>query len=242
MSGHSKWANIRRKKEKTDAQKGKAFTRIGREIVVAVKHGGPDPDSNARLRDAIASAKAVNMPNENIMRSIKKAAGESDNVNYEEVFYEGYGPGGTAVIVQAYTENRNRTGSDIRHCFDRFGGNLGAVGCVAWMFNKEGVITIENSQEIDEELLMMAAIDAGAQDFTAEDEYFEILTQPNDFSAVRDALEQKGYIFASAGIEMIPSTTIKIEQEKVEKMEKFLDLLDEYDDVQNVWHNWEQDE
>lgn len=243
MAGHSKWANIKRKKEKTDAQRGKIFTKIGREIAVAVKHGGPDPDANPRLRDAIASAKAANMPNDNIMRSIKKASGDGENVNYEEVFYEGYGPGGTAVIVEALTDNRNRTGSDMRYCFDKFGGNLGAMGCVAWMFNKEGIITIEKDGKIDEESLMMAAIDAGAQDFSVEDEYFEILTEPAGLSKVRDELEKQGYVFASADVEMVPTTTVKIEEAKtIESMEKFLDLLDEFDDVQNVWHNWEQDE
>lgn len=240
MSGHSKWANIKHKKEKTDAQKGNLFSKIGKELAIAVKHGGPDPVANSRLRDVIAKARAANMPNDNIMRSIKKASGEEGGANIEEVAYEGYGPGGVAMIIETLTENKNRTGSDVRHYLDKYGGNLGAVGCVSWMFSQKGVIVIEKSAKIDEDTLMMEALEAGAEDFTAGDEYFEILTAPTDFSKVREALEGK-YSFASAEIEMVPSTMTKIEDEKDrEKMEKLLELLEEHDDVQNVWHNWDQ--
>jgi YebC/PmpR family DNA-binding regulatory protein len=191
MSGHSKWANIKRKKEKTDAQKGKIFTKLGREILVAVRSGGPDPENNSRLKDVIAKAKAANMPNDTIMRSIKKAAGESDSASYEEVTYEGYGPGGVAVIVNAMTDNRNRTAGDVRHLFDKYNGNLGTTGCVSFMFDKKGVIVIEKKDEIDEEELMMHSIEAGAEDFNVEEEYYEITTAPGDFSSVRESFAQK---------------------------------------------------
>jgi len=243
MSGHSKWANIRVKKGKMDAQKGKIFTKLGREIAIAVKQGGPNPDSNSRLKDVIAKCKAANMPNDNIMRSIKKAAGEGDGANYEEIVYEGYGPGGVAVIVEAATDNRNRTAGDIRHYFDKFGGNLGQTGSVSFMFNKKGVIVIEKSDKVSEDELMMEALEAGAEDMTAGDEYYEIITAPGDFSAVREALESRGYEFMEAEVSMIPTTTTRLTDPKqIEQMQKLIDSLEDMDDVQNVYHNWEQDD
>lgn len=242
MSGHSKWANIKHKKAKTDAQKGKIFTKLGREIAIAVKQGGADPEANSRLKDVIAKAKAANMPNENILRSIKKASGEADSENYEEITYEGYGPGGVAVIVEAATDNRNRTAGDIRHYFDKFGGNLGQTGCVSFMFNRKGVIVIERDENIDEDTLMLEAIEAGSEDFQAHEEYFEIITEPAQFSEVREYLEKKGYSFAEAEIEYVPVTTAKLTDEKqIELMEKLIEHLEDMDDVQNIYHNWEQD-
>ncbi len=242
MSGHSKWANIKNKKEKSDAKKGKIFTKLGREIAVIVKQGGPDPEANSKLKDAIAKAKAANMPNDNIIRSIKKAAGDGDATNYEEIQYEGYGPGGVAVIVETMTDNRNRTAGDLRHYFDKFGGNLGQTGCVGFMFNKKGIILIEQNGKIEEDTLMMEALDAGAEDFNANEDYFEITTAPEDFSKVREALETKGYEFAEAEIEAVPSTTTKLEDPKqIEFMDKLIDNLEDLDDVQNVYHNWEQE-
>jgi YebC/PmpR family DNA-binding regulatory protein len=243
VAGHSKWANIKHRKEKADSQRGKIFTKLGREIAVAVKQGGPDPDLNSKLKDVIAKAKASNMPNDSIMRSIKRAAGETDADNFEEIIYEGYGPGGIAVIVKSMTDNRNRTAGDVRHYFDKFGGNLGQSGCVLFMFDRKGVIIIENTGNINEEDLVMEAIEAGAEDFNTEDEYFEILTDPSNFSAVREALENKGYEFVEADIQMIPQTTVKLDDSKqIEMMEKLIDSLEDLDDVQSVWHNWEQDE
>jgi YebC/PmpR family DNA-binding regulatory protein len=242
MSGHSKWANIKRKKEKTDAQKGKIFTKLGREILVAVRSGGPDPENNSRLKDVIAKAKAANMPNDTIMRSIKKAAGESDSASYEEVTYEGYGPGGVAVIVNAMTDNRNRTAGDVRHLFDKYNGNLGTTGCVSFMFDKKGVIVIEKKDEIDEEELMMHSIEAGAEDFNVEEEYYEITTAPGDFSSVRESLEKAGYEFMSAEIAMVPQNYTALDNEKhISNMEKLIDALEELDDVQTGYHNWDQD-
>ncbi len=242
MAGHSKWANIKHRKEKSDARRGKIFTKLGREIAVVVKQGGPDPETNSKLRDVIAKAKSANMPNDNIMRSIKKAAGEGDSDNFEEIVYEGYGPGGVAVIVEAMTDNRNRTAGDLRHYFDRFGGNLGQTGCVSFMFDKKGVILIEKTDSIDEETLMMEVLEEGAEDLTVEDEYFEILTEPGDFSRIREALEKKGYEFLEAGVQMVPQTYTKLTDEKqIEMMEKLIDYLEDLDDVQNVYHNWEQE-
>ncbi|MBQ6425476.1 MAG: YebC/PmpR family DNA-binding transcriptional regulator [Clostridia bacterium] len=239
MSGHSKWANIKNKKEKTDAQRGKVFTKIGREIAIAVKEGGgPDPVNNSKLRDVIAKAKAANMPNDNINRSIKKAAGEGSSVNYEEITYEGYGPGNMAVIVQVLTDNRNRIAAEMRHIFDKSGGNLGASGCVGWMFDKKGLIVIERGALMDEDEVMMAALDAGAEDFVAQDDAFEVYTSPSDFSAVRESLENAGYTFFSAEVQMIPQNTVNIsDKETAEKVERFLDNLDDNDDVQEVFHN-----
>ncbi|AUS95219.1 YebC/PmpR family DNA-binding transcriptional regulator [Clostridium thermosuccinogenes] len=243
MSGHSKWANIKRKKGKSDAERGKIFTKLGREIAIAVKQGGPDPNVNSKLSDVIAKAKAANMPNDTIMRSIKRASGDTEAENYEEITYEGYGPGGVAVIVETATDNRNRTAGDLRHYFDKFGGNLGQTGCVSFLFNKKGVILIEKTEKTDEDTLMMEALDAGAEDFSVEDEYYEILTDPNDFSAVREALEKKGYEFMDASVQMVPVTTTKLEDPKqIEFMDKLIEALEDLDDVQNVWHNWEQDE
>ena len=243
MSGHSKWANIKIKKGKSDAQRGKIFTKLGREIAIAVKSGGANPDGNARLKDVIAKAKAANMPNDNIMRSIKKAAGEGDGDNYEEIAYEGYGPGGVAVIVEAATDNRNRTAGDIRHYFDKFGGNLGQSGSVSFMFNKKGVIMIEKDGKISEDDLMMEALEAGAEDLSVEEDYFEITTDPNDFSKVREALEGKGYEFVDAEVSMIPTVMTKLTDAKqIEFMDKLIENLEDMDDVQNVYHNWEQEE
>ena len=241
MSGHSKWANIKNKKAKTDAQKGKIFTKIGRELAVAVKSGGPDPLVNSKLADVIAKAKANNMPNDTIMRSIKKAAGEGDGANYEELTYEGYGPSGVAIIVETVTDNRNRTAADIRHIFDKFGGNLGSTGCVSFMFDKKGLIVIENDGDIEEETLMMDALECGAEDFSADDDAFEITTDPADFSNVRSALEEKGYSFLEAAVSMIPQNYVTLTEEKpLEQIERLIDALEDNDDVMEVWHNWEQ--
>ncbi|OQB24353.1 MAG: putative transcriptional regulatory protein [Firmicutes bacterium ADurb.Bin182] len=238
MSGHSKWANIKNKKEKTDFQRGKIFTKIGREIAIAVKEGGADPLNNSRLRDVIAKAKANNMPNDNITRSIKKAAGELGSVNYEEITYEGYGPGGTAIIFDVVTDNRNRTAAELRHIFDKSGGSLGSAGCVSWMFDRKGVIVIELSASVDEDDLMMRALEAGALDFVPVDDAYEIYTDPADFSAVREALEQQGLSFISAEIQMIPQNTIEIDDpETAEKINKLLERLEDNDDVNEVYHN-----
>ncbi|MDL2217105.1 YebC/PmpR family DNA-binding transcriptional regulator [Christensenellaceae bacterium OttesenSCG-928-M15] len=238
MSGHSKWANIKNKKEKTDSQRGKIFTKIGREIAIAVKEGGADPVNNSKLRDVIAKAKANNMPNDNISRSIKKAAGEGGNVNYEECVYEGYGPGGIAVIVNVLTDNRNRIAAEMRHMFDKNGGSLGASGCVGWMFDKKGVIVLERDAAMDEDEVMMTALDAGAEDFLPMDDAFEVYTAPADFSAVREELEKAGYAFISAAIDMIPQNTVDVSEEDIViKMGKLLDMLEDNDDVQDVFHN-----
>lgn len=240
MAGHSKWSNIKHRKGKQDAQRGKIFTKLGREIAIAVKQGGSDPETNSKLKDAIAKAKANNMPNDNIMRSIKKAAGDVDTSNYEEIVYEGYGPCGVAVIVEATTDNRNRTAGEVRHFFDKFGGNLGTTGCVSFMFDRKGVLIIEKKETIDEDTIMMDVLEAGADDFNSEDDYYEVLTAPENFGAVRDSLEAKGYTFASAEVEMIPQTTTKIDTpEQYELMEKLLNNLEDMDDVMNVYHNWE---
>ncbi len=240
MSGHSKWATIKRKKGANDAQRGKIFTKIGRELAVAVKAGGPDPDTNAKLKDAIAKAKSNNMPNDTIMRSIKKAAGDTNADNYEEIIYEGYGPKGIAVIVEALTDNRNRTAADMRHYFDKFGGNLGTSGCVMFMFDQKGVIVIENTGDIDEEKLMMDALEAGADDVDIGTECFEITTSPADFSAVRDAIEKLGYDIIEAEIQYIGQTEVTLTDEKdILMMEKLIEHLEDCDDVQYVWHNWE---
>jgi len=239
MSGHSKWANIKHKKERSDAKKGKAFTKIGREIALAVKQGGPDPEKNNKLKDAIAKAKANNMPNDTIKRSIAKATGEGSQDNYEEFIYEGHGPNGVACIVEVRTDNRNRAAAYIRHAFDKYGGSLGTTGCVSFMFERKGVIIIENKEGIDEDTLMMEALEGGAEDFIAEEEYFEILTEVADFSNVREALEQKGYEFLEVSLQRIPSTYVKLSEENQKLMEKLIDNLEDSDDVQNIYHNWE---
>ena len=242
MSGHSKWANIKHKKEKMDSKRGKIFTKLGREISIIVKQGGPDPEANSKLKDVIAKAKAANMPNDNIMRSIKKASGDADLTQYEEIVYEGYGPGGVAVIVEAMTDNRNRTAGDVRHYFDKFGGNLGTSGCVSFMFDKKGVILIEKTDKVNEEDLMMEALDIGAEDFSAEEEYFEILTSPDSFSQVRETLEKKGYEFLEAEVQSVPTVMTKLTDPKhIEFMDRLIDALEDLDDVQNVYHNWEQE-
>lgn len=238
MSGHSKWANIKHKKGKADAARGKIFTKIGREIAIAVRDGGSDPEVNGKLRDIIAKAKANNMPNENISRSIKKAAGELGNINYEEVAYEGYGPGGIAIIVQTLTDNRNRTASDVRHIFDKNDGSLGTTGCVSYVFDSVGMLVLEPRPGMDEDDVMMSALDAGAKDVEVLPDCYEVTTEVSDFSAVRDALEKAGFTFLSAELSMIPQTTVDIEvPENLEKIEKLLEMLDDLDDVQDVYHN-----
>ncbi|MCR5694594.1 MAG: YebC/PmpR family DNA-binding transcriptional regulator [Clostridia bacterium] len=243
MSGHSKWANIKRKKGAADAARAKVFTRIGKEIQIAVRDGGPNPDNNSKLKDVIAKAKANNMPNDNIQRSIKKAAGEGGGENIEEIRYEGYGPGGVAIMVDVVTDNRNRTASEVRHVFDKHGGNLGNNGCVAFMFDRKGVILIENDGDIDEETLMMDVLEAGGEDFNPTEEVFEITTDPASFSAVSEALEAKGYVLAEAEIKMVPQTTTHLGDEKqIEQIGKLLDGLDENDDVIDVFHSWDEEE
>ena len=242
MSGHSKWNNIKRKKEKTDGQKAKIFTKIGREIAVAVKEGGADPASNSKLKECIAKAKANNVPNDNINRIIQKAAGEGNADNYEALQYEGYGPSGIAVIVETLTDNRNRTAGEMRHYFDKNGGNLGQTGCVSFMFNKKGVLAIE-AEGLDEDKVMEDALEAGASDFTSDGDVLEITTEPEDFGGVMEDLTAKGYTFISAEVEMVPDVYNTIDDEElIVKMEKLLDMLEDNDDVQNVWHNWERPE
>lgn len=243
MSGHSKFANIKHKKEKNDAAKGKIFTVIGRELAVAVKAGGPDPNSNSRLRDAIAKAKSNNMPNDTIERSIKKAAGNLNAVNYESITYEGYGPNGIAIIVEVLTDNKNRSAGNVRSAFTKGGGNMGTSGCVSFMFDEKGQIIIEKDEDepINSEELEMIAIEAGAEDFTEEEEGFEIITAPEDFSAVREAVEAAGIPIAEAEIKMLPQTYTELTNEDdIKKMNRLLDLLDEDDDVKNVYHNWDE--
>lgn len=245
MSGHNKWSTIKQKKGKNDAARAKIFTKIGREIIVAVKEGGSaDPTVNSKLRDCIAKAKANNVPNDNIERVIKKAAGDSDSSNYEAVTYEGYGPSGVAVIVEALTDNRNRTAGDVRHYFDKYGGNMGQQGCVSFMFERKGVLVIEREDlEKTEDEVMEAALEAGAADFEADDDIFTIYTEPSDLGAVRDDLAAQGYEFASAEVEQVPNTYTKLpDQETCDKMQKMLDMFEDNDDIQNVWHNWEMDE
>jgi YebC/PmpR family DNA-binding regulatory protein len=242
MSGHSKFANIKHKKEKNDAAKGKIFTVIGREIAVAVKEGGADPANNSKLRDVIAKAKANNMPNDTIDRGIKKAAGDAASVNYVSISYEGYGPSGTAIIVNALTDNKNRTASNVRNAFTKGGGNVGTTGCVSYMFDEKGQIIIDKEEcDMDPDELMMLALDAGAEDFADEEDSYEILTTPDDFTAVREALEKDGIPMASAEVTMIPQNYVELSSEDdIKKMNRILDLLDEDDDVQSVYHNWDE--
>ena len=238
MSGHSKWHNIQAKKGKADAQRGAIFTKIGREIAIAVREGGANPESNGKLRDIIAKAKANNMPNDNIQRSIKKASGELSNVVYEEITYEGYAPGGVAVIVDTISDNRNRTASDVRHCFAKYGGNLGTTGSVGFMFDERGVLVVEREPGSDEDEMMMIALDAGAEDVKVEEDVYEILTAPADFSTVRENLEKQGFSFLSAEVQKIPQNTVEVtDPDTIQKIQKMLDLLEESDDVQNVYHN-----
>lgn len=242
MSGHSKWSTIKRKKEKTDNARAKVFTKIGREIAVAVKAGGPDPAANSKLKDVIAKAKANNVPNDNIDRIIKKAAGEGNADNYENIVYEGYGPSGIAVIIEALTDNRNRTAADVRHAFDKFGGNMGTSGCVSFMFSRQGVIIIDK-EDIDEDKLMENALEAGASDFLSDGDVYEVRTEPNDMGLVRDDLEAKGYKFISAEVEYIPSTYTKLDNpDDIQNMGRMLEMFDESDDIQEVYHNWENED
>lgn len=243
MSGHSKWNNIKNKKGKTDAERGKIFTKLGREILIAVKEGGPDPASNSKLRDVIAKCKSNNMPNDNIERSIKKAAGDGNNANYEDVVYEGYGPNGVAIIIEATTDNRNRTAGEVRHILDKFGGNLGATGSVGWMFDKKGIIVIEKaSTKLTEDDLMMEALELGAENFESDDEFYEITTAPQDFSSIRESLEAKGIEFIEAEVKMIPQNYVSLEGDAAKKMGLILENLEDNDDVQDIWHNWEEEE
>ena len=242
MSGHSKFANIKHKKEKNDAAKGKMFTIIGKEIAVAVKEGGADPDNNSKLRDVIAKAKANNMPNDTIERGIKKAAGNMDAVNYEQVRYEGYGPNGTAIIVDALTDNRNRTAANVKACFTKGSGNVGTQGCVSFMFDTKGQIIIAKEEcDLDADELMMMALDAGAEDIIEEDDSFEVITAPNDFSQVREALEKEGIKMAEAEVTMIPQNYVELtDEDSIKKINIILDRLDEDEDVQKVYHNWDE--
>ena len=242
MSGHSKFANIKHKKEKNDAAKGKIFTVIGREIALAVKEGGADPANNSKLRDVIAKAKANNMPNDTIERGIKKAAGDVNSVNYEQVTYEGYGPSGIAIIVEALTDNKNRTAANVRSAFTKGNGNMGNSGCVSYMFDKKGQIIIDKEEcEMDADDLMMIALDAGAEDFAEEEDIFEVLTDPDEFSTVREALEKEGIPMASAEVTMIPQNYVALTDENdIKYLNKTLDLLDDDDDVQAVYHNWDE--
>ncbi len=240
MSGHSKWHNIQAKKGKTDAARGKVFTKLGREILLAVKQGGPDPAGNSKLKDVIAKCKANNMPNDTIQNAIKKASGEGSNKSYEEITYEGYGPSGVAFIVEASTDNKNRTAADVRHLFDKAGGNLGTTGCVSYMFDKKGVIVIDKSKtDMSEDDIMMLAIENGAEDVQSDEECYEIITAPADFSNVREALEKQGLEFEEAEIQMVPTTTVSLDSEGEEKVQRLIDSLEDLDDVMNVYHNWE---
>ena len=241
MSGHSKWHNIQAKKGKADAARGKIFTKLGRELLIAVKAGGPDPAGNSKLKDVIAKCKAANMPNDTINNAIKKAAGANDATNYEEMIYEGYGTNGVAVIVEASTDNKNRTAADVRHVFSKAGGSLGTNGCVSYLFNKKGVIVIDRSTTtLSEDDIMMIALDAGAEDFVAEEEVFEITTDPSDFSNIREKLEEQGLEFLEAEVKMVPTTTVELTDEQAEKMQRLIDNLEDLDDVLNVYHNWDE--
>ncbi len=241
MSGHSKWHNIQAKKGKVDAARGKIFTKLGRELLMAVKLGGPDPAGNFKLKDVIAKCKANNMPNDTINNAIKKAAGAGNTENYEEITYEGYGPAGVAVIVNASTDNKNRTAADVRHIFDKFGGKLGTTGCVSYMFEKKGVIIVsKENTNIPEDDLMLLSIDAGAENFEANEEYYEITTSVEDFSKTTEELEKNGLSFEQAEIQQIPSTYVSLDEEKARKMQLLLDHLDELDDVMEVYHNWDE--
>ena len=241
MSGHSKWHNIQAKKGKADAARGKIFTKLGRELLIAVKQGGPDPAGNSKLNDVIAKCKANNMPNDTINNAIKKASGEGSNETYEEITYEGYGTNGVAVIVNASTNNKNRTAADVRQVFDKAGGNLGTTGCVSYMFEKKGIIVIEKEEcPLEEDDLMLLAIDSGAEDFSSEEEVYQITTAPADFTSVMEKLEENGIKFLEAGVQMIPSTYVSLDEKSAEKMQRLIDNLEELDDVLEVFHNWEE--
>ena len=239
MSGHSKWHNIQAKKGKADAARWKIFTKLGRELLIAVKEGGPEPAGNSKLKAVIAKCKAANMPNDTINNAIKKAS--ASNENYEEIVYEGYGPNGVAVIVNASTDNKNRTAADVRHVFDKAGGNLGTSGCVSYMFNKKGVIVIDKTKtNLSEDELMLLAIDNGAEDFNVEEECYEITTEPSDFTQVREALEAEGIEFVEAEVQMIPTTYVALDEKASERMQRLIDNLEDLDDVMDVYHNWEE--
>ncbi|MGN1299054.1 MAG: YebC/PmpR family DNA-binding transcriptional regulator [Candidatus Scatovivens sp.] len=241
MSGHSKWHNIAAKKGKADAARGKVFTKLGRELLIAVKQGGPDPAGNSKLKEIIAKCKANNMPNDTINNAIKKASGEGSSANYEEITYEGYGTNGVAVIVQASTDNRNRTAADVRHVFDKAGGNLGTSGCVSYLFDKKGIIVIEKEEcKLSEDDLMMLAIEAGAEDFSSEEEVYQITTAPSDFTQVTEKLSENGLKFLEAGVQMVPSTYVTLDEKGAEKMQRLIDNLEDLDDVLEVYHNWEE--
>jgi YebC/PmpR family DNA-binding regulatory protein len=239
MSGHSKWHNIQAKKGKTDAKRGKIFTKIGKELIMAAKSGGPNPDINNKLRDVIAKAKANNMPQDTIARAVKKGAGEADGANYEEIVYEGYASAGVAVIVNVLTDNKNRSAANVRHAFTKYGGNMGSAGCVSFMFQKKGQLIIERTDELDEDELMMIALDAGAEDFAAEEEVFIITTSPEEFGKVSEALEATKLEFLEADIKMIPDLYTTVDEETAVKIQKMLDALEDDDDVQDVYHNAE---
>ncbi len=241
MSGHSKWHNIQARKGKADAARGKIFTKLGRELLMAVKMGGPDPVGNSKLKEVIAKCKANNMPNDTINNSIKKAAGAGNSENYEEITYEGYGPSGVAVIVNASTDNKNRTAADVRHVFDKFGGKLGTTGCVSYMFERKGVIVIEKaSTELTEDDIMLIALDNGAENLESEDEFYEITSAPEDFSTLSEALENSGLKFVEADIKMVPNNYVELDENSVKRMELILEKLDELDDVIDIYHNWDE--
>lgn len=237
MSGHSKWANIKRRKEAVDGKKAQIYSKIGKELTVAVKQGGPDPANNAKLRDVISKAKANNMPNDNINRCIQKASGEGNNANYEEITYEGFGPCGVAVIVEAMTDNKNRAAADIRCIFDRSGGSMGQTGSVGYMFNKKAVFVLEKTDAIDEDELMMEVLDLGAEDIISDEECIEIIAEPTSFSKISEYLENKGYSAIEAEIKMVPTIKKELSEEETIKLENFIDKMEANDDVQNVWHN-----
>lgn len=239
MAGHSKWANIKHRKAAQDAKRGQMFTKLARQITVAVKEGGPDPEMNFRLRLAIDKARSVNMPNDNIERAIARGVGGQDGDNYEEIVYEGYGPNGVAIMMDVLTDNRNRTAGDVRHVLSKYGGSLGESGCVAWMFNKKGLIVIEKNESIDEDELMMAALEAGAEDIEAETDVFKIETDPSSFSEVKEALAEAGYEFLVAEVSMVPQNSVPISEEESDKIEKLIEALEELDDVQQVYTNYE---
>jgi len=239
MSGHSKWHNIQAKKGKADAARGKIFTKLGRELLIAVKEGGPEPAGNSKLKAVIAKCKAANMPNDTINKAIQKASSSSEN--YEEITYEGYGPNGVAVIVNASTDNKNRTAADVRHVFDKAGGNLGTSGCVSYLFNKKGIIVIDKTKvSLSEDDLMLLALDNGAEDFATEEECYEITTAPSDFTAVREALEKENIEFVQAEVQMIPTTYVELDEKGTERMQRLIDSLEDLDDVMDVYHNWDE--
>ena len=243
MSGHSKWSNIKHRKGKSDAQKAKVFTKIGREIAVAVKSGGADPTINGKLKDLISKARSNNMPSENVQRCIKKAAGGDDNTNYEEMIYEGYGPAGVAVIVECLTDNKNRIAAEMRHYFDKYGGNLGSTGCVSWSFDTKGIIVIEKTDGMDDDEISLEAIELGASDIEVIDGGYEITTEPDNFSEIRNSIEEKSFVILEAEISKIPQNfTVLTDEEDIKNMNKLIEMLEDNDDVQNIYHSWQEDQ